>query len=83
LQKYIKLNLFYLGTSKKHLVFRAKKLNKDLVFNLMHKRVFTEQYEEIGHIKEIFGPVDLPFISIKLIPNKSFDPNSKIYIKLR
>jgi len=83
LQKYIKLNLFYIGTSKKHLIFRAKKLNKNLAFNIIHKRVFTEQYEEIGYIKEIFGPVNLPFVSIKLTPNQTFDPNSKIYAKLR
>jgi rRNA processing protein Gar1 len=49
----------------------------------MHKSVFTEQYEEIGYIKEIFGPVDLPFVSIKLTHSKAFDPDSKIYIKLR
>ncbi|MFW9951057.1 MAG: hypothetical protein ACFFKA_13145 [Candidatus Thorarchaeota archaeon] len=83
MQKYIKLNLVYLGNSKKHLIFRAKKLEKSLAFSIMHKKIFTEQYEEIGYIKEIFGPINLPFISIKLTPDKPFDPNSKLYVKLR
>jgi rRNA processing protein Gar1 len=83
LQKYIKLNLVYLGNSKKHLIFRAKKMNKNLAINIMHKKVFTEDYEEIGSIREIFGPINLPFVSIKLAPDKAFDPNCKLYAKLR
>ena len=49
----------------------------------MHKKVFTEDYEEIGSIREIFGPINLPFVSIRLTPDKAFDPNCKLYAKLR
>jgi rRNA processing protein Gar1 len=56
LQKYIKLNLFYLGESKKHHIFRAKKWTTDLE-KITNKAVFTEEFKEIGVIKEIFGPI--------------------------
>ena len=82
MQKFIKLNLFYLGNSKKHIIFRAKKWSKDLE-KIVNKPILNEEYEEIGHIKEIFGPLHLPFVSIKLLPNKEFDPNYKLYAKLR
>ncbi len=81
MQKYIKLNLSYLGKSKKHHIFRAKGWDKNLE-EIFHKTVFTEKYEEIGYIKEIFGPINLPFISINTLPNKSFNPNDNIYAKI-
>jgi rRNA processing protein Gar1 len=81
LQKYIKLNLFFLGNSKKHHIFRAKRWDKNLEA-IFHKPVYTEKYEEIGYIKEIFGPINLPFISINILPNKKFNPNDTIYAKL-
>ncbi|MFX1447637.1 MAG: hypothetical protein ACFFCG_05820 [Promethearchaeota archaeon] len=82
MQKYIKLNLFYLGTSKKHHIFRAKKWDKNLE-KISNKPVFTEQFEEIGFIKEIFGPITLPFISIKISSNTDFNPNDNLYAKMR
>ena len=82
MQKYIKLNLFYLGESKKHHIFRAKKWDKNLE-KISNKTVFTEQFEEIGFIKEIFGPTTLPFISMKITSNRSFNPNDNLYAKMR
>ena len=82
MQKYIKLNLFYLGESKKHHIFRAKKWDKNLE-KISSKAVFTEQFEEIGFIKEIFGPITLPFISMKIISKTVFNPNDNLYAKMR
>ena len=82
MQKYIKLNLFYLGESKKHHIFRAKKWDKALE-KISNKSVFTEQFEEIGFIKEIFGPIALPFISMKINSNKTFNPDDNLYAKMR
>ncbi len=83
IQKYIKLNLFYLGESKKHHIFRAKnKWTKDLE-KITNKAVFTEEFKEIGFIKEIFGPIALPFISMKIIPETKFNPDDNLYAKMR
>lgn len=82
MQKYLKLNLFYLGESKKHHIFRAKKWDKTLE-KISSKAVFTEQYEEIGFIKEIFGPITLPFISMKINSKTAFNPNDNLYAKMR
>jgi len=52
IQKYIKLNLFFHEVSKKHHIFRAKnKWTKDLE-KITNKAVFTEEFKEIGFIKE-------------------------------
>lgn len=83
MQKYVKLNLYYLGESSKgHKIYRASKWNKSLE-NLGGKLVLTESFEEIGKIKEIFGPITLPFISIKIVPEKRFNPNDNLYAKMR
>ena len=83
MQKYIKLNLFYPGESKKqNYIFRAKKWDKNLE-KISSKAVFTEQFEEIGFIKEIFGPIALPFISMKIISKTAFNPNDNLYAKMR
>jgi rRNA processing protein Gar1 len=82
LQKYIRLNLNYLGKSKKHHIFRAKKWDKNLE-KISNKAVFTEEFVEIGTIKEIFGPITLPFISMKIIPKTDFNPNNNLYAKMR
>jgi len=82
LQKYIKLNLNYLGESKKHQIFRARKWNTSLE-KITNKSVFTEEFDEIGSIREIFGPVNLPFISMKISPKKEFNPNDNFYAKMR
>ena len=44
--------------------------------------MYNEKYEKIGFIKDIFGPIDFPFISIKSISNQSFNPEDKIYTKI-
>ncbi len=82
MQKYIKLNLYYLGKSKKHQIFRTKKWNKSLE-KIVNKLVFTEKFDEVGKIKEIFGPEELPFISMKISPKKEFNPNDNLYAKMR
>ncbi len=82
MQKYIKLNLFYLGESKKHQIFRTKNWNKSLE-KITNRLVFTEEFDEIGKIIEIFGPVELPFISMKISPKKEFSPNDNFYAKMR
>ncbi len=82
MQKYIKLNLFYLGKSKKHQIFRTSKWNKSLE-KITNRPVFTEEFDEIGKIIEIFGPEELPFISMKISPKKEFNPNDNFYAKMR
>ena len=83
MQKYLKLNLFYLGESKKHHIFRTKNKWDKKLEKISNKAVFTEQFEEIGVIIEIFGPETLPFISMKIISNKTFNPNDHLYAKMR
>ena len=83
MQKYIKLNLFYLGKpSKDHSIFRARKWDKNLE-KISNKAIYTEQFEEIGIIKEIFGPITLPFISMKIVSKTDFNPNDNLYAKMR
>ncbi|MFX0075984.1 MAG: hypothetical protein ACFE96_11110 [Candidatus Hermodarchaeota archaeon] len=83
MQKYIKLNLNYLGKSKKHYIFRAKKNWDKKLEKISNKPVFTEDFVEIGFIKEIFGPIVLPFVSMKINPNIDFNPNNNLYAKMR
>jgi len=80
-KNWVKLNLFYIGKSKKHQIFRAKQWNKSLE-RIFKQPVYNEKYEQIGNIKDIFGPINLPFISIKTLPNKLFEPNTKLYTKI-
>jgi len=44
--------------------------------------VYNEKYEKIGNVKDIFGPINLPFISIKTLPNRPLEPNTKLYTKI-
>ncbi len=82
MKSWVKLNLFYLGKSKKHQIFRAKKWNKGLE-KILNKPVFTENYEQIGYIKEVFGPINSPFISIQAAREIKFRVEEKLYVKLR
>jgi rRNA processing protein Gar1 len=80
-KNWVKLNLFYIGQSaKKHQIFRANQWNPKLEKTLKES-IFNENYEKIGFIKDIFGPVDMPFISIKTLPNQQFKPTNKLYTK--
>ena len=80
-KNWVKLNLFYIGKSKKHQIFRAKQWNRNLE-KIFRQPVYNEKYESIGYIKDIFGPINFPFISIKALPDQPFDTNVKVYIKL-
>ena len=81
-KNWVKLNLFYIGQStKKHEIFRAKQWNKNLE-KIIKKSIFNEKYEKVGFIKDVFGPIDSPFISIKTISNQVFNPNDKLFTKL-
>ena len=81
-KNWVKLNLFYIGQSnKKHQIFRAKQWDKTLEKTLKQS-IFNEKYEKIGYIKDIFGPIEIPFISIKTLPNQPFNPNNKYFTKV-
>ncbi|MCJ7647965.1 MAG: hypothetical protein MUP85_05085 [Candidatus Lokiarchaeota archaeon] len=81
MKNWVRLNLFYLGESKKHHIFRAKRWDKSLE-KILYKSLYSESYEEIGSIKEIFGPITLPFISIKTSSISNFNPENNFYIKM-
>ncbi len=74
---YKKLEFFYIGQSKKHQIFRAKKWTRDLE-KILKKPIFNENYDQIGHVKDIFGPIERPFISIKTSTNQEFNSNENI-----
>lgn len=80
-KNWVKLNLFYIGKSKKHQIFRAKQWNSNLE-KILKQPVYNEKYEKFGHIKDIFGPINVPFISIKTLSDQLFDQNIKVYTKL-
>ncbi len=81
-KKWVKLNLFYIGQSaKRHQIFRVKQWNSSLE-RILKQLLYDENYKVIGFIQDIFGPINLPFISIKTLPNSQFDPNLKFYTKL-
>jgi len=74
------LNLIYQGQSKKHAIFRAKGWDKKLE-RVLKKPIFSEEYDKIGKIHDIFGPVKVPFISVK-IDKENFNPQGNFYVKL-
>ncbi|MHA1488087.1 MAG: hypothetical protein ACTSRI_00105 [Promethearchaeota archaeon] len=81
-ENWVKLNFFnYIGKSKKHQIFRAKKWNKSLE-KILKKPIFNEKYEIQGNVKDIFGPINSPFISIKILPNIEFNPHDKFFAKI-
>jgi len=81
-KNWVKLNLFYIGKSlKNHQIFRAKQWNNKLE-QIIKNSIYNEKYEKVGFIKDVFGPIDFPFISIKVLPNQSFNPDDKIYTKI-
>ena len=82
MKKWVKLHLFYLGESKKNKIFRSTKWNRGKDKSIFRKPVFNENYEKIGIINEIFGPIDKPFISIKASANVKIDPNKVLYVQV-
>ena len=79
---WLKLDFYYQGRSKKNEIFRAKKWIKGKDERIFRKPVYNQKYEKVSYIKEIFGPVRLPFISIKTDPEKKFNPKSALYVKV-
>lgn len=80
MKNWVKLQFFYLGVSKKqHQIFRAKKWNNNLE-KIFKKPIYNEKYEQVGVIKDIFGPVKTPFISIKI--TEKFNPSDELYTKI-
>jgi len=80
-KSWVKLNLFYIGKSKKHQIFRAKQWNTSLE-KIFKQPIFNEKYEKVGVVKDIFGPINMPFISIKSLPDQEFGPKIKLYTKI-
>ena len=81
-KKWVKLNLFYIGQSaKRHQIFRVNPWYSDLE-RILKQPLYDEKYKVVGLVKDIFGPIKSPFISIKTLPNSQFDPNLKFYTKL-
>ncbi len=75
--------LSYVGKSKKNEIFRARKWKKDFE-TIMKKPVFNEDYEKIGFINDIFGPITSPFISIRVTSsNHEINSNVKLYVKIK
>ena len=81
-KKWVKLNLFHIGqSSKKHEIFRVKPWNSDLE-RILKQPIYDENYQVIGSVKDIFGPINMPFVSIKTVSKTQYDPNKKFYTKL-
>jgi rRNA processing protein Gar1 len=76
------LNLFYVGQSnKKHQIFRAKQWDTNLE-QILKQPVFNEKYEKIGFIKDIFGPINYPFISMKISSTQPINSSDKFFTKI-
>ena len=81
-KNWVKLNLFYIGQStKRHQILRAKNWNSNLE-KIFKQPVFNQKYEKIGFVKDIFGPIEFPFISIKTLSNQTFTPEDKLFTKI-
>ena len=44
------------------------------------KPIYNEKYDQVGQIKDIFGPVKMPFISVKT--TEKFNPSDELYTKV-
>ena len=86
MQNWFKLNQItsYLGKSKahNHEIFRAKKWRESFE-KILKRPVYNENYDMIGKIHDIFGPETSPFISIKKTSTLKFNPEMKLYVKLK
>jgi len=71
---WLKLTLYHLGFSTKdHAIFRAPVWNAELkerVNNIIKKPIYNQEYKKFGVIKDIFGPISSPFISVKTKPDQ-------------
>lgn len=82
---WLKLNINYIGASKKSQIFRSKKFQEgQYTFNYP---VYDKKMNKIGRIKDIFGPVVMPYISVQLdaeINKEDFDFYSDaLYTKMK
>ncbi len=84
MQTWLKIFQFitFIGKSKKHEIFRARKWRKEYE-QILKKPVYNEVYEKIGHVHDIFGPIESPFISIKNTSNQDLNPKVRLYVKLQ
>ncbi|MFW9987037.1 MAG: hypothetical protein ACFFC3_00075 [Candidatus Odinarchaeota archaeon] len=81
-KNWVALNLYYIGEStKKHQIFRAKEWNKNLE-KILKSTIYNAKYEKIGYVKDIFGPIEFPFISVKTLQTQSFNSDEKFYTKI-
>jgi len=81
-KKWVKLHLFYLGDSKKHIIFRSTQWSRGKDEKIFRKPVFDENYEKIGVIHDIFGPAEKPFISIRGNPGVEITPEKVLYVQV-
>ncbi|TXT59323.1 MAG: H/ACA RNA-protein complex component Gar1 [Promethearchaeota archaeon] len=88
---WVKLNLYYIGFSaKQHIIFRSPQWTSEhekIVNTLIRKPLFTQEYKKYGVIKDIFGPISSPFISVKTKPDQEKLINDKainnqFYVKM-
>lgn len=68
---WLKLNINYIGASKKNQIFRSKKFKVEQ-YNI-NNQVYNKEMNKIGRIRDIFGPVNTPFISVQLDANNNKD----------
>ena len=80
-----KLNINYIGASKKNQIFRSKKFKEGQY--TINNPVYNKEMNKIGRIKDIFGPVSMPFVSVQLDANinkEDFDFYSDaLYTKMK
>lgn len=82
MKNWVKLNLIYVGQStKNHHIFRAKQWNNKLE-QIIKKSIYNEKYVKVAYVRDVFGPIKLPFISIKALPNQLFNPNDKFFTRI-
>lgn len=82
MKNWIKFDLYYLGrTSQKHEIFRAQNWNPSLE-QIFKKPLFNEEYDKVGQVRDIFGPVHAPFISMKCNSPQKFTTINTLYAQI-
>ncbi len=77
-------------STKNHAIFRAPQWNaenKKDIQNFIKKPIYNQEYKKFGVIKDIFGPISSPFISVKANPDQitliqKIELSNNYYIKL-
>ena len=52
--------------------------SKQMFERSLKNPIYNENYYQIGLIKDIFGPIERPFISIKTLSNQEFNSNESL-----